>query len=158
MTTLNECNDCWYVPGEMSLIDVINPETGLTFCCGDDATAVLARHPNARRMSVTTASDQIDRAAVENYCQPVRECTEADFQYCLEVLPPVGWKTARGVQSFKMSERTFGNITNIYAECGGRFFCLSDRITMSADEIAERVGAYIASNPVSTPIKVFDWL
>lgn len=155
MTTLNECTECWYVPGELHMVDVIVPETGLTWCMGRDEASVKADHPEAQRMAIEYACEQIDAAVSAKYVKPVSEIREADFNYALDVLPPVSWTSRRGVESFKMSERDCGLITGIFARCGDRYFALADKITLPAEVIAERVGAYIAAHPVANPQERF---
>lgn len=152
---MTQYSECYYVPGSLHIVDVINPSTGLTQFGKKDAAEVAAEAPNAVRMSFDVALEQIDAAQTAAFVKPVSEIREADYWYALEVLPPVGWKSSRGVESFKMSERLCGNITSIFAQCGKRWFTLTDRCTLSADEIADRVGAYIKQNPVAAPAEHF---
>lgn len=77
---------------------------------------------------------------------PVREITEKDFWYMLEVLPPAGWKQEQGCESFKLSERWSGNITDIYARIGERYFTLRDTIFLPHAEIMNRCNQYIKEN------------
>lgn len=82
---------------------------------------------------------------------------EDGFMQALEALPPVGWSRADGVESFKMSERIFDNITAIYCRLkslsGDRFFRFNDDINMSASAVAERLKREIA---VSKSVKGLD--
>lgn len=136
--------ECWYVPGETHIVDLIHPDDGLTLHYSEEADAVRARYPNAERMTCDTAWTAIDAAAHATYQKDVTEIDEARFLDALNVLPPVGWTTRGGVESFKMSERLWGNITDIFAHVGNRYFTLTDDIRLSAAEIARRVHAFIA--------------
>lgn len=149
--TISDFKDCYYVPGELHIYDLIHPTTGLTLHFKKDEAAVKADKPGVVRMPFDDAMAQISEKQRAAYVKPVSEIRQEDFTYALEVLPPVGWRSARGVESFKMSERTCGNITGIFARCGDRFFAMSDSITLPAEEIADRVGAYIAEHPVAEP-------
>ena len=158
MATISECKEVWYVPGALHVVDMIDPETGLTWCNGRDEAEVLSIHPEAKRTSLEDASKQISVAEAFRYVKGVSEIRRSDYWYALEVLPPMGWKTARGVESFKMSEWTCGTITQIFAQCGPRYFTLANRFTLSADEIAGMVADYIAAHPEPEPAKHFEWL
>lgn len=55
----------------------------------------------------------------------------------LEILPPDGFVGTGHEESFKLSERTAGNITAIFARVGDRYFELADSVFMKhADIIA----------------------
>lgn len=81
---------------------------------------------------------------------PVSEITQDDFEYALNVLPPVAWTRERGAQSFKLSEQTAGCVTAIYVEMNGRHFTFQDDIRTPHEDCRARVAAYIAKHPVST--------
>ena len=127
---------------------MIHPLTGLTAILDRDDADVLAEYPAAQRISIAEASRQIEGAAAAKFKRDVAEVDEEKFWYALEVLPPVGWTTHRAVESFRMSERTWGALTDIYARLGERYFVLTDNITLPAAEIAARVAAYAEANPV----------
>lgn len=67
------------------------------------------------------------------------EISEDDFEYMLEVLPPVGWIRRVDCESFKMSERYQDDVTAIYARIGQRFFTFKDVIYMKHDHIIEKI-------------------
>lgn len=142
--------ECWYVPGETHIVDLIHPDDGLTLHYHEDALAIRGRYPAAERMSCDDAWKLIDTAALERYSKDVSEVSEERFMEALNVLPPVGWTTRNGVESFRISERLWGNITDIYARLGERYFKLSDDIRLPAGVIAERIAAFVAAHPVCT--------
>ncbi|HEX2842137.1 hypothetical protein [Hyphomicrobium sp.] len=78
---------------------------------------------------------------------PVQEITSKEFDYALNVLPPVAWTHARGAESFKISERVAGCVTAIYVEMGRRYFRFHDDIRTPHDRCCDRVAAYIAAQP-----------
>lgn len=90
-----------------------------------------------------------DAAGNDRYKQGVTEVDEARFMDALNVLPPVGWTTNAGVESFRISERLWGNLTDIYARLGDRYFKLVDDIRLPPATIAERIAAYAAAHPTS---------
>lgn len=134
--------ECWYVPGETHIIDVIHPDDGLTLHVADDAAQIWARHPDAQRMTCDDAWKAADAAGYAKYRKAVSEISEERFNDALNVLPPVGWTTRQGVESFRISERIWSSITDIYARLGDRYFVLSDGILLSPAIVAERVAAY----------------
>lgn len=141
---------CWYVPGETHIVDLIHPDDGLTLHYKEDAAAVQARYQGARRMSCEDAWTCIDMAAHARYCTGITEVSEDQFLDALNVLPPAGWTTRRGVESFRISERIWGNITDIYARLGERYFKFADDIRLPADIVAERVAEFVAEHPHAT--------
>jgi hypothetical protein len=95
---------------------------------------IRARYPDAEYIEFEKAikiSEDLHRL-------PVREITEKDFWEMLEVLPPAGWKQEPNCESFKLSERWSGNITDIYARIGERYFTLRDTIFLPHAEIIRR--------------------
>lgn len=70
--------------------------------------------------------------------EPV-EISPADFDYALNVLPPVRWIKDGHGESFKMSERLTGAITAIYVQLSGRCFTFNDDIRTPHEECCERV-------------------
>lgn len=139
--------ECWYVPGETSIVDVIHPDDGLTLHFAEDAAQICARYPAAQRISCDDAWKAADAVGLERYRKDVSEITEERFNDALNVLPPVGWTTRRGVESFRISERIWGSITDIYARLGDRYFMLSDDIRLSPGIVADRVAAFAAAHP-----------
>lgn len=139
--------ECWYVPGETHIVDLIHPDDGLTLHAAEDERLVRARHPNAQRMRCEAAWTAADAAGTARYRQDITEITEERFHDALNVLPPVGWTTRQGVESFRISERLWGSITDIYARLGNRHFMLADDIRLPASTIAARVAAYVAAHP-----------
>jgi hypothetical protein len=82
-------SDVWAVPGQNHILDVINPETGLTAINGDDSAAVTAREPNAVRMSWS----DWQAAAIERQREPAewKATTRERYHEMLEILPPALW-------------------------------------------------------------------
>lgn len=68
------------------------------------------------------------------------EITEKQYMDALEVLPPMKWGKWLGVESFRMCEFYSGNVTNIYAKCGDRYWTFLDNAYMSGEDIAHKVG------------------
>ena len=146
--TIDDYVECWWVPGETHIVDLIHPETGLTLHYAHGVEEVTARHAGAVRIDCEDAWRAIEIAERERYVRGVEEITEARFMDALNVLPPVGWTTRGGVESFKISERITGNLTDIFARMGDRYFKLTDDIRLSADVIASRVRDFVSDHPV----------
>lgn len=148
--------ECWYVPGETHIVDLIHPDDGLTLHFFENAEAIRGRYPDAVRMAFDDAWKLADAAGNERYKQDVVEVDEARFMDALNVLPPVVWTTKAGVESFRISERLWGNLTDIYARLGDRYFKLTDDIRLPAATIAERIAAYAVAHPIGEPSTAHD--
>lgn len=129
---------CFHVPGSRTIIDTAELDSDGVYRSTikkETLAQVRIRYPDAE----IGEWENIYRAA-ENSCKTEpQEITEAQYIYALEVLPPVSWKNAKGVESFKMSERFYGNVTAIYARLGKRYFTFNDLISLQPDEIADRI-------------------
>lgn len=136
---------CFHVPGSRTIIDTAELDSDGVYRSTikkETLAQVRIRYPDAE----IGEWENIYRAA-ENSCKTEpQEITEAQYIYALEVLPPVCWKNAKGVESFKMSERFYGNVTAIYARLGKRYFTFSDLISLTPDEIADRIACSAAFN------------
>lgn len=89
MRPMSEYVEAYAVPGEHSIIDVIDPETGLTACMGNTPEQLRERYPNAIRINLDEWSKQ--RAAEQD--SPIRwtETTHRKYMEMLEILPPALW-------------------------------------------------------------------
>jgi len=85
------------------------------------------------------ALELMEKAEEIKYIRPWEEITEEKWDYFLEVLPPEVWKTADGVEIFRMSEYTQGNITQHYARYNGRYFAAFRRTSNDYKALAEEV-------------------
>ncbi len=129
---------CFYVPGTPTIIDIAAADSEGVFRShiqNETLEQVRIRYPNAE----IGEWEDIYRAAEDSCKTAPQEITEAQYLYALGVLPPVCWKTAKGVESFKMSERYYGNVTAIYARVGERYFSFNDLISLTAAEVADRI-------------------
>lgn len=145
-TTPSEFKEpCFHVPGSRTIIDAAELDSDGVYRSTikkETLAQVRIRYPDAE----IGEWENIYRAA-ENSCKTEpQEITEAQYIYALEVLPPVCWETAKGVESFKISERLYGNVTAIYARLGKRYFTFSDLISLTPDEIADRIADSAAFN------------
>lgn len=145
--TIDDYVECWWVPGETHIVDLIHPETGLTLHYAHGPDQVTARHPGVVRIDCEEAWRAIEQVERTRYVRGVEEITEDTFMDALNVLPPVGWTTRGGVESFKISERITGTLTDIFARLGDRYFKLTDDIRLPADVIAARVAAFVSAHP-----------
>lgn len=89
------------------------------------------------------SEDEYIQTRINQVITPITEITAEIYNDHLEMLPPVCWTTAAGVESFKMSERIFDNITSIYAKRGNRYFSFDDSIYLTPHMIADRVKDFI---------------
>lgn len=116
----------FYVPGKPGIIDVAVMRDGAHVgqYSGETLDQIAVRYPGAALGELGPVTEFSENC----FRSPPVEITQERFIEMLEVLPPVGWKHDGTGQSFKLSERTSGNITAIFAEIGGKYFELSDSI------------------------------
>ena len=93
-----ETVDCYAVPGEDSIIDVIHPQTGLTVYCKETLEQIQARYPLAVRMTIADFCDQ--KAQRQNEPVTWSTVTEEVYYEMLECLPPA----YRGNSGFLVGE------------------------------------------------------
>ncbi len=114
-------------------IDYIHPKTGRSMFNNEDLAAIQKRYPGAVIMSYDEYETKRENALITS----THEISEERFRYMLEVLPPVSWVSGGGSESFKLSERTSGNITAICCRIKDKFFEFQNVITMQHDAIVE---------------------
>jgi len=128
---------CFYVPGSDTIIDTAELRDGVwrSTIQNEDINQIRMRYPNAELADFEKVYAKVEAS----YRTKPIEITRAEFIYALEVLPPVGWHTVKGVESFKISERYYGQMTAIYARVGKRYFTFRDAITLTAEKIADMI-------------------
>lgn len=120
----------FYDPNRLTIIDVIKPD-GKSCVYSESLEQVQQRYPDAEIWGFLDAVTHQENAMIS---APV-EITEDRFIEMLEILPPVHWVRHGVSESFKMSERTSGSITGIFARIGNRFFEMQNHISMSHEDI-----------------------
>lgn len=116
----------------------------------DCATSKTLKELNAYGdyWELVTVEEAQERFARANY-QQISEIDEARFMDMLEVLPPLDWRGTSDSQSFKLSEMYSGNITNIFAQYGMRYFQMHNQCTLTHDEIMEKVKTFISAERIA---------
>ena len=70
----------------------------------------------------------------------IKEVTEEDFDYALDVLPPLHWCKIDGIEMFCMSEATWGTYTTQYARTpDGKYYCTTVDSTDRSTWINNRI-------------------
>jgi len=124
--------------GRPAVYDQINPDTGAGHYGGKTLEEVKAIYPTAQLMG----SEEYDRHHDIYWTTDPVEIDEEAYTDALECLPPVAWKMTKDADSFKMSERTSGSITGIYARIGSRYFCFNADIRTPHDAVIEKCRAH----------------
>lgn len=124
-----------------SAIDVVfndNGEARLGYS-KDLLATYLEKNSGHRVMDAT----ELHALLLEMHRRPVQEISEEDFNYALEVLPPLDYQASGGYLSFKMSEFYTADITSIYVrDTEGRCFKFQDQASTSAEDCVQRVMSY----------------
>lgn len=140
MNTPLSATHVFYSASQNCIIDTCTDENPpRSHVNGHTLAEIRTRYPDAVYMEWEKASKIMD----EKNRIPVREITMEQWWEMLEVLPPEGWKQTGSNESFKMMEHWSGNITDIYARIGDRYFVLRDDCFMKHDEVIRRCQDFI---------------
>ncbi|MDJ0747187.1 MAG: DUF1419 domain-containing protein [Xenococcaceae cyanobacterium MO_167.B27] len=133
---------CFFSPSDNTIIDSLGKDEQRTLIEGETEEQVRKRYPDAIRIKFDEAWAIKEEAGIT---EP-EEISEEEFDYLLNVLPPIGHWWSYDSECFKMSERTFGKITTICVRLGNKHFKFSDRCTLSIVEILDKVQKIHYSN------------
>lgn len=132
--TINDKTPVFYVPGKPGIIDtaVVGADgIARSYYEGETLDQMQVRYPGAALGELGPVSEASEAMFVS---VPV-EVDEARYMEMLEVLPPMHWKNQGVSESFKLSERTSGNITAIFCRIQGRYFEMQNSVFMSHEDI-----------------------
>lgn len=87
--TMNDCTECYAVPGADWIVDVIRPDNGLTWVNGHTEEEIKSREPLAVRMPI--AQHCAEKAARQHTPITWAPTSERKYNEMLEVLPPIDW-------------------------------------------------------------------
>jgi hypothetical protein len=120
---------CFAVPGELSIIDTINPETGRSQINGENLEGIRRRYPRAEIVSLDDWTTQ--RAALQNTPVEWVETNEETFHEMLNVLPPAAWHGGAFLvgEASDHSYSTGRPRFQCYRECAGQFHASSRPMT-----------------------------
>lgn len=132
--SLADLTHCYYIPGTGRVIDAEHPNTCRGVYSGKSVEDMRDEYPDIVRGTFEDAAKIED----DHFRSPPIVCTEADFMEALECLPPMKWRHGDGAESFMISERTAGSITNIYCRIGDRYYTLADSVTLTHEQIVDK--------------------
>jgi hypothetical protein len=143
MIKINDIKNCIYTPGETSIhTTTYFDEFGVEYCHYTDGKTVaeyLKDKPKAVLMPFDQAVDEIRTVEDWRLIKPFKEISENEYEYALEVLPPQKWLDVNGVNIFRMSEYTTGNITAHYASYNGKYYSANRRTSVNYEDIAKEI-------------------
>lgn len=99
------------------------------------------RHPGAELGEL----EEVVAAQEKALTTEPEEISEEEYIRMLEVLPPEDWRSAGGMESFKLMERFSGRITNIFVRAGQKYYTFKDVCTMPHANIAAKVQRHLAA-------------
>ena len=95
------------------------------------------RYPDAEVISLDEAVERTD----SRFRHAPERITRERFHEMLEVLPPEDWQRRGSIETFKLCERTCGNITAIFCRIGDSYWELQDDYTLSQEKVVSLVRA-----------------
>ena len=116
---------CFYVPGEVGIIDYLNASGGTWG--GRTLEQVRMENPGVKIGDIDEVIEQFE----DSFCSPPKRIDEEAFMYAMEVLPPCAWVNTGYTESFHVSELIYGCVGDIYARIGRDYYHLSARLPMS---------------------------
>jgi hypothetical protein len=127
----------FYQPGNNNVFDeAVDKGTGYVGIYSG-MTLASAQAQGAQLMTEAEASQLVDAAHVK----APKPCSEERFMDMLEVLPPQDWRTTPDSESFKLQERTTGNITLIMVRIGDAYWEMEDMVNLTHNDICGKVNA-----------------
>lgn len=139
-TDTDEAKTVIFCNRTLQAIDVLTPGQN-----GRERLAILAGRWGSDLELLS--SDEALKRYETPFISGVVEITEERFHEMLNILPPMGWKTDRDGESFKMCEYTAGRITAIYVRIGERYATFSDHASTPHRECCRRAHEYFAKTP-----------
>ncbi len=120
----------FYQEGDLTIIDTCDNKTAKSNFLKEDINQIRLRYPKAVIVPFEWAIEQINEAAKEKFrlLIPI-EITKERYSEMLECLPPVQWTRSDDGESFKMAERTFGDITACFVKKNDKFFEMMGRVS-----------------------------
>ena len=131
---LEDYTHCFYSLKQRRIIDLID-ENDQTISFGLTLEEVKEEFPDAAKEEFKQADKLIEKSMVT---EPTKIDSETFYQM-RDILPPVEHISKGGDESFKMSERTYGNVTRIYCRIAEDYYFFADYITISHQEIIAKV-------------------
>ncbi len=144
---------CFYSASRNVILDLIDEDAEVGYYSLKNLAETVAECPDAVAMAIDDAHESHQQPFIE----PVTEITEAKYWYWLEVLFPEDWHH-NGGESFKVCERTCGDITRICCALNDhnpdtkaprqrRYFTLCDSYKTPHKTIVERCREHMRANP-----------
>lgn len=128
-------------PSTASAIDVVYNDGGVARL--GYSKALLQDYLQANPGHCIMDAESLQVLTLEKHRLPVQEISQEDFQYALEVLPPLDYQVTGGYSSFKLSEFYTADLTSIYvSDPEGRCFSFRDQAKTTAAECVAKVQAY----------------
>lgn len=127
----NRATEGYARPDSNHLIDVINPDTGLTVYCKESEEQVKVRYPQAYRVGIADFLQSV--ATKQDSPTQWEEVTEDDYHEMLNVLPPIGMRAS----GFMVGEPSDHHATSgkprfsAYRKNSGKFFRSSRPMTVA---------------------------
>jgi hypothetical protein len=101
-------------------------------------TLASAQAQGAQLMTEARASQLVDASHIK----APKPCSKERFMDMLEVLPPQDWRVMPDSESFKLQERTTGNITLIMLRIGDAYWEMEDMVNLTHYDICGKVNAF----------------
>ena len=138
---LSQVEKVIYENGKCNLQTIVYSDNGIDRCqySGQTVPEYLKEHPNTVCISFDEALKKIHEEEEKIFITAWKEITEEEWMDALECLPPEKWETVSGVELFRMSEYTTGNITAHYARLNNKYYYSGRRTSNSYEKLAEEI-------------------
>ena len=138
MTTTTTEKMCFYVPGQLSIIDTVK-DNGKSFYDNESLEEIDKRYPGAILIPFEDAIAKIEALAEKKYITEPIEVDEERFMDMLGILPPMNWKQTTEGEVFMMCEMNYSHYTNIFCQIKDSYFEFSDSRFLTLDQIINKV-------------------
>lgn len=126
---------CFYVPNSTTIIDTINPITGLSSVDGETLEEIQRRRPGVEVVDFDEACEQVRAASYAKYKSAPEEVDLERWDEALNCMPPMKWRGELSTESFMICEAMTADLHSIYCRIGDRYFRLCDSRNLTHGEI-----------------------
>lgn len=103
-----------YIPGDTQLIDVTRNESF--------PETLTAKYPTAITLELEEAVKQVKDAENKKYIKPWQQIDEENFDFLLNVLPPMNWQRFGSWEAFRLCEAMTSNLYITVFRIGNKFY------------------------------------
>lgn len=124
----------WVEKGSFNAVEVVGPD-GLGVYSGKTREQLEEKWGRLEVMS----SDELRARTYEQACTAPERTTLENWEYSLNVLPPMNWRRRGHTESFMISEAWTADVHPVFVRIGSDYFSFQAPRSRSHDELVKQV-------------------